>query len=91
VKVRWLASALGSLRLACRYIEQDNPAAARSVADRIERAVARLSQHPLSGRQGTVAGTREIVVPGCPYLVVYRVTESEVQILRVFHSKRERH
>ena len=91
MRVRWLSSALRSLRNACLYIEQDNPAAARAVAEQIERTVGRLSQHPLSGRLGTVAGTREVVIPGLPYLVVYRVTDSEVQILRVFHSKRERH
>jgi addiction module RelE/StbE family toxin len=91
MKVRWLTSALASLRSASQYIAHDNAVAAGSVAERIERVVDHLGQFPLAGRQGTVAGTREIMVPGLPYLVVYRVTVSEIQILRVFHSKQDRH
>jgi plasmid stabilization system protein ParE len=34
-----------------------------------------------------VVGTRELVVPGSTYLIVYRVTDEEVQILRVFHCR----
>jgi addiction module RelE/StbE family toxin len=91
MKVRWLTSALASLRSASLYIARDNPVAGENSAERIQRVVDHLGQFPLAGRQGTVPGTREIMVPGLPYLVVYRVTESEVQILRVFHSKQERH
>jgi addiction module RelE/StbE family toxin len=91
VKVRWLTSALASLKAACLYIAYDNPVSASAVADRIERVVEHLGQFPLAGRQGTVPGTREIIIPGLPYVVVYRVTQSEVQLLRVFHSKQERH
>jgi toxin ParE1/3/4 len=37
------------------------------------------------GRPGRVQGTRERVITGTPYLVVYRVRH-EVEILRVLHG-----
>jgi hypothetical protein len=41
------------------------------VVDRIYRAVGRLERFPDSEREGTISSTREIVVPGLPYIVVY--------------------
>lgn len=91
MKLRWLKNALKSLRSVLQFIAAENPEATSKVVIRIERSVERLREYPLSGRTGTVAGTREIVVPGLPYLIVYHVTENEVQILRVFHTSRQPH
>jgi toxin ParE1/3/4 len=73
MKVRWLTGALRSMRTVQQNIALDNPAAANRAADRIEHAIARLADFPLSGRLGTVEGTRELVVAGLSYVVVYRV------------------
>lgn len=89
MKVRWLTGAVESVRSVHRHIAVENPAAAGKVVSRIERVVERLAEHPMLGRAGRVEGTREIVVPGLPYLVVYRVDADRVTILRVFHGKRE--
>ena len=40
------------------------------------------------GRPGRVPGTRELVIPGTPYIVPYRVQGEAIQILRVYHSAR---
>jgi toxin ParE1/3/4 len=87
MRVRWLASALASLRSSLRRLHEENPELVRDLAQRIKSGVARLEHFPLSGRIGTTAGTREIVNDRLPFIVVYRVTDSEVQILRVFHDK----
>jgi toxin ParE1/3/4 len=87
MKLRWLKKGVASLLAVEQYIADDNPAAARHIADKIETAVNRLAQFPQIGRVGVVEGTRELIVPGTPFLVVYRVTEKEVLILRVFHCK----
>lgn len=54
--------------------------------DAIEAAVARLADHPQSGRPGRALGTRELVVPGTPYIVAYRVEQAAVVILRLLHG-----
>ncbi len=89
MKLRWLVGAMQSLRSVHRHIAIDNPEVAGRVVTRIERVVNRLAEHPNSGRPGRVAGTREVIVPGLPYLVVYRVEDRQVTILRVFHGKQE--
>jgi toxin ParE1/3/4 len=89
VRVRWLARALANLNAEAEYIARDQPQAAARVVRAIHESVDRLQRHPALGRPGRVAGTRELVVPGTPYIVPYRVRDSEVQILRVFHGARK--
>jgi addiction module RelE/StbE family toxin len=86
VKIAWLTSARHSLCLQLAYIGDDNPAAASRVRQRIHAAIQNLALFPDSGRPGEVAGTRELVVPGVPYLIVYRVRDDRVEILRLFHT-----
>jgi toxin ParE1/3/4 len=90
MKIRWLLTALDRLAAVRAHIGEENPRAAAHVADRIEQSVARLATFPNSGRPGSVPGTREIVISGLPYLLVYRVVESEVQVLRLFHDREDR-
>jgi plasmid stabilization system protein ParE len=71
------------------YIAGDDPAAARLVVRRILSSVALLIDNPAMGRPGRVAGTRELVIPKTRYIVPYRVRESEIQILRIFHTSRK--
>jgi len=47
-----------------------------------------LAQYPLMGREGRVRGTRELVIIGSPFIVVYRVTKTRIEILRLLHGAR---
>lgn len=86
--VVWTARALDDLQGARTYIEDRNPGAARKTVLRIVEAVASLGDVPGRGRPGRLAGTRELVIPGLPYVVAYRVADGKVEILRVVHSAR---
>ncbi|MGH2602938.1 MAG: type II toxin-antitoxin system RelE/ParE family toxin [Dehalococcoidia bacterium] len=68
------------------WIAEHNLWAAIDMGDAIHAAVSRLAAHPAMARPGRVAGTRELVVMGTPYIVVYRVEPSAVVILRVLHG-----
>jgi toxin ParE1/3/4 len=68
------------------YIGRDNPAAAARTVLRIVEAVEHLVDHPQLGRPGRVPGTRELVTPGLPYLVPYRVRGQTLEVLRVLHG-----
>lgn len=87
-------SAVADLDGISTYIKHQNPAAARRVAARIRMSVRRLSTFPFSGRRGEEPGTREVVVTGLPYVIVYRVVErpgnSFVEVTGVFHGARDR-
>lgn len=73
------------------YISSDNPAAARALLARIRDKIGNLAKAPHIGRPGRVPGTRELVIPGTPFLVPYQVgiAENTLQILRVYHGARE--
>jgi plasmid stabilization system protein ParE len=72
------------------YIRRDNPEAARSVAKSIYDGCASLVHSPNRGRTGVEPGTRELVFSQLPYIAVYRVTESVVEILRIWHGSQSR-
>jgi toxin ParE1/3/4 len=90
VRIRWLKGGTKSFRLIHAHLALDNPAAARRVVQRIRTAVTRLRTFPASGRTGEVPGTMELIIPGVSYVVVYRITSDEVEILRVFHTSQNR-
>ena len=85
---RWLRRALLDLEGAYSYVATDNPAAAQRLVDQIEEGVRQLSRHPRMGRAGRVPGTRELVIAGTPFLVVYRLEADRTVILTVLHGAR---
>jgi addiction module RelE/StbE family toxin len=89
MKIRWLKEALASLDAEYEFLAARNPTAANQVFKRLVSSVQRLQDFPLSGREGHVAGTREVVVPSLPYIIIYRTTDTAVEILRVFHASQD--
>lgn len=73
------------------YISQDNsPAVAVEVVLDILNAVETiLLTHPNAGRPGRRSGTRELVVTGLPYVVVYRQRLQVLEVLRVLHDAQQ--
>ena len=88
MKIRWLDLAVDDLADIADYIAQDNPGAANRVVSRLWSAVYSLAKQPEMGRPGRVYGTRELIVSNTPFIVPYRVVESEIHILRVLHGAR---
>ena len=88
MRVRWLRIARANLDAEAEYISRDDPAVAARIVAAIHRAVENLERFPAIGRPGRVMGTRELVVPGTPYIVPYRVRNKSVEVLRIFHAAR---
>lgn len=86
MKVVWLPSAASALDREYDYLSAKNRSAARRVYSRLVAAVRHLGDFPQAGRVGQVEGTRELVVPGLPYLLIYRLNAGRVEILRVIHT-----
>ena len=86
--LRWLKRAERDLDEVEEYIAQDNPDAAIDTVLAIVAAVKQLEEFPGMGRPGRVAGTRELVIDGLPYIVPYRLREKSIEILRVYHAAR---
>jgi len=86
MKVIWLQGAIHDLEALFEYIGMENPPAAFATCDLIERRTKQLADHPFLGREGRVATTRELVVAGTPFIVVYRVSSNQVDILAILHG-----
>ncbi len=90
MKLRWLRSGSESLKRHVAYIASQNPVAAKNVRLTIRDCVLRLCEFPESGRKGHVAGTRELIVVGLPYVVVYLISSGTVEVLLVIHTAMDR-
>ena len=85
MRVKWLRGALRNLHQAVDYIAGDNRNAVIDVAERIIETAIRLEQHPFMGRPGRLKTTRELIVPGFPYVIRYRIGNETVELLRIHH------
>jgi len=86
VIVAWSLLARQDLEALRTYIAGENPMAAARIAGRISAATDRLARYPHLGRAGRQAGTRELVVPRTPYVVIYVLLEERLEIVRVLHG-----
>ncbi len=86
MKVEWLPEAERNRQRHGPPSAAGVPGGALDLGDAIEAAVARLADYPESARPGRVQGTRELVVTGTPWIVVYRIEPAAIVILRVLHG-----
>jgi toxin ParE1/3/4 len=90
VRIFWTNRFLNELEAIGEYIAERKPRAAARVVNTIHSKTSRLlSANPFIGRPGEIKGTRELVIPGTPYIVAYRVTDTQIEILFVQHGARE--
>lgn len=86
--VLWSATAVDDLAHLRAYIAEENPGAAADTAACILDAVDRLARFPELGRAGRVPNTREWVVAGTPFIVVYSVRRDRLAVVSVLHAAR---
>lgn len=86
MNIQWLDEAVFDLKHVYAYIAQNNPTAAKDVAQCILAAVNLLLEHSGIGRPGRISNTRELIVTGTPYIVPYHVRGNTIEILRVLHG-----
>lgn len=92
MKLRYTPQARRHLDAIADYIAERNPDAAVRVGYRIREVIDLLVAIPSMGREGVLPGTREMVVPGLPYIVVYRVDTGmgALVVLGVYHGAQQR-
>jgi plasmid stabilization system protein ParE len=75
------------------YIAERNPQVATAVVERIRAAAELLREFPHIGHEGRESGTREWVVRGLPYIIVYELgfpERDDLMILGCFHGAQDR-
>ena len=89
VRVIVTDGAAADLEAIFAYLEERSPGAAARLAGRLRQAIAALELFPARGKPGHHADTRELSIVW-PYVIVYRITPTAVQILRVLHGAQDR-
>ncbi|MDD2705346.1 MAG: type II toxin-antitoxin system RelE/ParE family toxin [Acidocella sp.] len=90
--VIWTPRASAEYLSAVRYIAEERPAIAIEQGELVRQAAGRLADYPQMGRAGRRRGTRELVVPGTPFIVVYRIQEQDarqIQVIRFLHGAQQ--
>jgi plasmid stabilization system protein ParE len=86
MRLRFTARARRHLNDIALYIAERNPDAAHAVGCRIREVTELLPHLPYLGREGTLPNTREMVVPGLPYVIVCQVEADTVDVLGIYHA-----
>ena len=89
MRPKWAAATRRDLASIIAFIGQYNPAAAFEQVERIEHCADDLIAYPELGRPGRLRSTRELVVSGTSYLLIYRRLGEGVEIVRVLHGAQE--
>jgi toxin ParE1/3/4 len=85
MRVFWAPLAIADLEAIRDFIALDKPDAINLVGT-IFRQVESLNMMPNRGRPGR-RGTRELIIGS--YIAVYRVTDSQVEVLRIRHAAQQ--
>jgi toxin ParE1/3/4 len=90
IEIVWSPLARARLSKIRAYVARDKPDAAERLATRLVLIVETLRRHPFIGRAGSEPGTRELVIGGTPYIVVYRVRGKRITISTIWHGAQRR-
>jgi plasmid stabilization system protein ParE len=71
------------------YLAPRSLDAALRMEEAVLQAIDGLTKFPHRGRPGRRDGTRELIIRGHPYIVVYSVGTTRIAIVRVLHTAQE--
>jgi toxin ParE1/3/4 len=90
MEIRWTPEADPAWKQISFRIAEDNPEAALKTIRIIFQRIEQLVTFPHRGRIGREEGSRELVLSPLPYIAVYRVTDSTIEILQIWHGAQDR-
>jgi len=88
MRLLWSAMALQDRLHIMDYIAEDNPAAAQALDEAFRDKARRAARYPRLYRSGRYPDTREIAV-GANYVIVYRVMDEAIKVLRILHARQQ--
>jgi toxin ParE1/3/4 len=89
MQVRWTTAAANDLENIADYLFEKTPENAARLIHEICDAVFALRIYPNRGRPGKKSGTRELVLPALPYIVVYKAGSEVLHIARILHGAQD--
>jgi plasmid stabilization system protein ParE len=89
LELRWSQLAIEEFEQGTDHIAEANPVAAEEVAQRIWDALQKLREFPYIGHVSEDGDLREWAVRHTPYVIVYAIRGTTLEIARVFHTSRQ--
>lgn len=86
MQLRWTAGAAADLENIADYLLEKAPRHAPRLLRTIYNRIAALKNFPNRGRPGKKDGTRELMIPSLPYMVIYQIEHDCVHVVRILHS-----
>jgi toxin ParE1/3/4 len=89
MELRWTQEAAADLERIADYLSVHAPERAERLVRALYEAPSSLLTFPNRGRSGKKEGTRELVMSPLPYIVIYRVREDTVYVIRILHGAQQ--
>ena len=89
MRIAWTNSAQRDLAAHFDYLAARNPDSALQLEATTMQIVEGLIAFPHRGRPGRREGTRELLVPHLPYIVIYSIREERIIVLRILHTAQD--
>jgi len=89
MRLRWTAAAADDLERIADYLFEKTPENAAQLIRKICDAPSALKLFPNRGRQGKKQGTRELVIPSLPWILVYQITGDVIYVVRILHGAQD--
>lgn len=89
MRVVWAERARQAWAAQYRFYFARNPDVARRFRAAVMAGARRLGDHSGLGRPGRVVGSRELVIAGTPFLIVYDANPARVEILHIYDGRQD--
>jgi toxin ParE1/3/4 len=76
MRLRWTSAAANDLENISDYLHHQNPQFAERTVRRLYAEIRELGHFPSRGRLGREPGTRELILSGLPYVIIFRALGS---------------
>jgi toxin ParE1/3/4 len=89
MRIRWSPGAANDLERIRNYLAEYQPLFCRPTVRKLYDAARSLKQFPNRGRLSRETGARELIIAPLPYIIVNRVLQHAVEIIRIVHTSQD--
>jgi len=89
-RIRWTPAAARNLQNVSDYLKENHPQYRLATLRKVYALIQSLKEWPYRGRIGREDGTRELVFSPLPYVVIYRLKDQNIEVLRIYHTVQNR-
>jgi plasmid stabilization system protein ParE len=90
MRIRWTPAVAADLQHISDHLRDHHPHYREATVRKVYASIQSLKEWPHRGRAGREEGTRELLFQPLPYVVVYRVKEQSIEVLRIYHGAQDR-